>query len=48
MMDAACKDRLENYVHRSICSGSMTLTQGQQIFLGNWIDAYNALWPPTQ
>ena len=47
LMDAACKDRLENLVHRSICSGAMTLAQGQQVFLGNWIDAYNATWPPT-
>ena len=45
LMDAACKDRLENYVHRQICSGTMTLAHGQSVFLGNWIDAYNSLWP---
>ena len=47
MMDAACKDRLENFVHRSVCSGAMTLAQGQKVFLGNWIAAYDATWPPT-
>lgn len=41
-MDAACKDRLENFVHRQICTGQMTLAQGQSIFLGDWIAAYHA------
>jgi len=34
------KDKLENYVHRAICSGKMTLQKGQSIFLGDWIDGY--------
>lgn len=41
MMDAACKDRLENYVHHQICIGHMTLEEGQAIFLGDWIAAYD-------
>jgi len=40
LADAACKDRLENYVHRQICSGKMTLAQGQALFLGDWTKAY--------
>ncbi|HEY6021091.1 MAG TPA: hypothetical protein VIY48_14645, partial [Candidatus Paceibacterota bacterium] len=39
-MGAHQKDRLENFVHRSICSGKMTLEQGREVFLGNWVDAY--------
>jgi len=41
--DAACKDRLENYVHRQICSGKMTLDQGRAVFLGDWTKAYQSL-----
>lgn len=37
---AHTKDRLENWAHRQICSGKMTLAQGRAIFLGNWIAAY--------
>ncbi len=43
MMDAACKDKLENLVHRQICSGQMTLAQGQAVFLGDWIANYKIL-----
>jgi hypothetical protein len=46
LMDAACKDRLENYVHSMICTGRMTLAQGQAIFLGNWVDAYRTYINP--
>jgi hypothetical protein len=41
MMDAACKDRLERFVHRELCTGRMTLDEGRTIFLGDWIDAYH-------
>ena len=30
------KDRIEDYVHRSICSGKLSLAAGQSVFLGNW------------
>lgn len=33
---AHAKDALENYVHRQICAGGMTLAQGRAIFLGDW------------
>lgn len=34
------KDQLENFVHREICAGRMTVEEGQKIFLGNWIENY--------
>jgi len=43
MLDAACKDELENAVRRRICSGRMTLAQGQAIFLGDWTAGFAAL-----
>jgi hypothetical protein len=46
LMDAACKDRLENLVHRRICAGQMSLATGQAIFLGDWITAYGQYVPP--
>ena len=33
---AHAKDAIEDRVHRAICNGSLTLKQGQAIFLGNW------------
>jgi hypothetical protein len=33
--DAKRKDKLENNIHRAVCSGRMTLQQGQAIFVGS-------------
>jgi len=41
MMDAACKDELENLIHREVCAGEMTLKEGRAVFLGDWIAAYH-------
>ena len=30
------KDAVENRVHAEICSGKITLVQGEQVFLGDW------------
>lgn len=30
------KDKIEDYVNRLICSGKLSLSQGQAVFLGNW------------
>lgn len=43
MLDAACKDQLENEVHRRICVGVMTLQQGQAVFLGDWTAVYKTM-----
>jgi len=37
---ARMKDRLENAVHRAVCTERITLAAGQAVFLGNWIEAY--------
>ena len=37
---ASEKDHLEVFIQRSICSGKMTLAEGQAVMLGNWEDAY--------
>lgn len=38
--NAHMKDRLENRVHREVCSGRMTLDEGQAVFLGDWQAGY--------
>jgi hypothetical protein len=48
MLDAACKDVLERLVHRRICSGEMSLRDGQQVFLGDWQQAYHQLVEDVQ
>lgn len=37
---AHAKDRLENYLHRAVCSGRMTLAEAQAAVSSNWIVAY--------
>lgn len=34
------KDRLENAIHRKICSGELTLKQGQDALAHDWIASY--------
>jgi hypothetical protein len=38
--NAARKDQLEGFVNREVCAGRMSLEDGQAIFLGDWIAAY--------
>ncbi|MGA7800301.1 MAG: hypothetical protein WCC36_05780 [Gammaproteobacteria bacterium] len=38
--NARRKDRLENTIHRLVCSGRLNLRQGQAIFEHNWIRSY--------
>lgn len=42
--NAHMKDKLENYVHKQICFGKMTVQQGQAVFLGNWIEYYQSVF----
>lgn len=38
--NAHAKDRLENYIRRQVCTEhTMTLEQGQEVFMGDWIEA---------
>lgn len=34
------KDRLEQKVHKEVCSGKISLEEGQRKFSGNWIESY--------
>lgn len=39
--NAHVKDKLENFAHRQICAGKMTLSQGQALFIGvDWRIGY--------
>ena len=38
---AHSKDVIENTVHRRVCSGKMTLAEGQAVFLGNPFEWWN-------
>lgn len=37
---AHAKDRLENFLHRAVCAGRMTLAEAQAAVSSNWIAAY--------
>lgn len=34
------KDELENYLHRAVCTGKMTLVDAQTAAATNWVEAY--------
>lgn len=36
------KDKLENFLHREVCAGHMTLPEAQQCIMSNWIECYQA------
>jgi len=42
--NAHSKDRLEDYIHERVCKGDMPLAEAQQLFRGNWIDAYEKVF----
>jgi hypothetical protein len=37
------KDQVENYVHDQVCSGAMSLLDGQRAIATNWVDLYQRL-----
>lgn len=37
------KDKVENYLHDQVCSGSMTLEDAQRQIATNWLAVYNAM-----
>lgn len=39
--DVDLKDRFENWMHRELCAGRVTLLEAQQAFADDWRDAYN-------
>ena len=38
--NAGKKDQLENKIHSLVCSGALTLVEGQKIFMTSWILGY--------
>lgn len=36
------KDKFENYLHKQVCNGSMTLTEAQKEISTNWLQYYSA------
>lgn len=45
---AHAKDRLENYLHRAVCSGRITLAEAQAAVSSNWIQAYQKYIGPDR
>ncbi len=37
------KDKVENYLHRQACSGSMSLQQARQEITSNWLQVYDQI-----
>jgi hypothetical protein len=40
------KDRVENFLHRRVCSGGLTLEQGQNAMRDDWVKVYEQMDPP--
>ena len=38
--NARQKDKLENYLHKQVCVGKITLQEAQKEIAGNWMEAY--------
>jgi len=38
------KDALENYLHRQVCSGAMTLATAQRLIATNWLAEYHHVY----
>jgi hypothetical protein len=37
------KDEVEDYLHRQVCSGALSLTDAQQEIASNWYEIYQTL-----
>ncbi|MFA5188703.1 MAG: HNH endonuclease signature motif containing protein [Patescibacteria group bacterium] len=37
------KDRVENYLHRQVCTGQMTLAEAQKQIQTNWLEVYEQI-----
>ena len=42
------KDKVENYLHEQVCSGSITLQQAQVEIATNWLNAYHQMLSQSQ
>ncbi len=46
--NARVKDVFENYLHRQVCNGSMTITEAQKEISTNWLTYYTATITPVK
>ena len=46
--NARVKDVFENYLHKQVCNGSMTITEAQKEISSDWLTYYNAKYNPTK
>jgi len=37
------KDKVENYLHKEVCEGRMTLKEAQELIAHNWTDVYQKI-----
>lgn len=37
------KDKVENYLHRQVCNGAISLQEAQQKIASNWLEIYNSM-----
>ena len=44
---ARMKDKLENYLHREVCGGTITLEHAQQAISTDWASAYHEMEKPA-
>jgi len=44
--NAGVKNKLEDYVHREVCEGRMSLTDGQGVFRKNWVEVFHLYCGP--
>jgi hypothetical protein len=42
-LGARQKDRVENLLHRQVCSGEMSLKDAQAAIIGDWVKVYNQI-----
>lgn len=42
-MGARIKDKVEDYLHRQVCQGNMTLLEAQKVITTNWKTAYEGM-----
>lgn len=44
-LGARQKDTVENYLHKQVCEGRMSISEAQADIARNWVDIYNQLLP---
>ncbi len=42
------KDRVENFLHKQVCDGKMSLEEAQKQIATNWLDVYKRLPKTTR